>query len=222
MKYNFTIRYELDCPLAIAVATYLDCEHYMFLHRKLAHDIDITEVGKNYYAENMFWKILGFSIGYNCVNRYVPPATFWNEDLKPHPPSRFSPFNFINISTKLIYNETDRNTTLSELIVMMDLPFYLYPFRRLFERSIKKLKIIKDLEDVEMVDRRAEVFGRNYNSDYLRKNSFILHKETYAKYFGENSEFFGQTDEEIKKLKWTDIKELDLSYVQEYIKNSVD
>ena len=33
MIHKFSLTYELDAPIAIAVAAYLDSEHYIFLHK---------------------------------------------------------------------------------------------------------------------------------------------------------------------------------------------
>ena len=221
MKYSFKICYELDCPLAVSVAAYLDCEHYLYLHENYSKDIEIVEIGDGHYTLNIYWSIFGLTFGHTGKNRYIPPATFINEEIKPYPPNKkISIHNLIKVKTTLNYYETKRRTTLSELIVDLDIPFLLYPFRGLFRKSIEKLKILKDLEDLEMIERRAKLFGRNYNSDYLRNGVFILHKEKYAKYFGKDSEILEKTPQEYSDTQWINIKDLDLSYVKKKIANS--
>lgn len=221
MKYSFKICYELDCPVAISVAAYLDCEHYLYLHESYTTGIEILEIGDGHYTLNQYWKIFGFNIGHTGKNRYIPPATFINEEIKPYPPNRkISIHNLIKVKTTLNYYETKRKTSLSELIVDLDIPFLLYPFRGLLRKSIEKLKIMKDLEDLEMIERRAKLFGRNYNSYYLRNGVFILHKEKYAKSFGNDSELLEEAPEEYSDTQWINIKDLDLSYVKKKIANS--
>ena len=221
MKYSFKICYELDCPVALSVAAYLDCEHYLYLHESYTAGIEILEIGDGHYTLNQYWRLFGFTVGQSGINRYVPPATFINEEIKPYPPSRkISIHNLIKVKTTLNYYETKRKTSLSELIVDLDIPFFLYLFRGLLRKSIEKLKIMKDLEDLEMIERRAKLFGRNYNSDYLRNGVFILHKDKYAKSFGKDSELLEETPEEYRDTQWINIKDLDLSYVKKYIANS--
>ena len=218
MKYSFKLCYELDTTLAIAVATYLDCEHYVYLHKGLTKKIEILEHGDGYYKCRLLANAFGFKIGQSMTAQYVPPATFVQYDVEPYPRWLPSIHHLIGTKTTLRYFETpERNTTLSELTIELDLPFWLYPFRQLIRRGIEKVKILKDLEDVAMIDRRAKVFGRANNTAYLNKRQFMLHKTDYLKYFGENSEFYGETSEEYKNLKWTDIKDLDLPYVRRFL-----
>ena len=221
MKYSFKICYELDCPVALSVAAYLDCEHYLYLHNNYTSCIEILETGDGYYTLNQFWHIFRLKVGHTGKSRYVPPATFINEEVKLYSPSiKIGIQNLIKIKTTLNYYETKRKTSLSELIVDLDIPFFLYPFRGLLRKSIEKLKIMKDLEDVEMIERRAKLLGRNYNSDYLRNGVFILHKDKYTKFFGKDSELLEETPEEYRDTQWINIKDLDLSYVKKYIANS--
>ena len=93
----------------------------------------------------------------------------------------------------------------------------LFPFKKHIAAGIKKIKILKDLEDVAMIDRRAKLFGRNCNSVYLSEQQFLLFKGKYATYFGKNSDFYGHTPEEYRKVRWTNIKDLDLSYVKKFL-----
>ena len=222
MKHLFKVRYEIDCPLAVAVVTYLDCAHYVHLHKAHSDKIEVIERGKGAYRVNQVWHVLGFTVGQSYTCEYEAPSTFHNRDLLPYPRWAPSVHSLIKTRTTLKYFETDRRTTLSELTVELEMPAFLYPLRRLLERVITRVKILKDLEDVAMIDRRARLFGRDFNSDYLRKHEFLLHKAQYEKYFAEGSQYLGETPEEYRSLKWTDIKELPYSYVQRFLQKDYD
>jgi len=49
------------------------------------------------------------------------------------------------------------------------------------------MKVEKDEQDIDMIRRRAALFGRENNSIYLADHQFILHKDHYLKHFGANS-----------------------------------
>ena len=90
--------------------------------------------------------------------------------------------------TRVLYTEIpERNSTWSRLEIDLDLPFWLWPFRRFIERAITRLKVEKDEQDIDMIRRRAALFGRENNSIYLADHQFILHKDQYVKHFGPNS-----------------------------------
>lgn len=220
MKHIFKVCYELDTPIAIAVAVYLDSEHYIYLHEDLSSSIEIIEKGSDYYKCHQTWKVLGLRIGQSYTCRYLPPATFINMDLKPFPFWLPSVHHFIKTKTTLRYYENPSSkTTLSELTVELDLPFWLYPLRKKIQQVIEKIKILKDLEDVALVDRRAKLFGRNNNSVYLKKHQFMLHKKEYEEFFAENCRYLGNPTEIEREERWTNIKNLDLPYVEDFLKH---
>lgn len=221
MKFNFKVCYELDTRLAIAVAIYLDCEHYIYLHRALSNRIEILEKGKDFYKCRQTWNVLGVSFGQTYTCRYQAPATFINEGLRPFPSWLPSIHHLVKTKTVLRYYENpESQTTLSELNVEMDIPFWLYPCRHILQRVVEKIKIMKDLEDVALADRRAKLFGRNSNSVYLKRHQFLLHKEDYVKFFGENSEYLGADKSVYSNERWTNIKDLDFDYVRDFLKYS--
>jgi len=55
------------------------------------------------------------------------------------------------------------------------------------QKAITRLKIEKDEQDIDMIRRRAALFGRENNSIYLTDHPFLLHKDDYLKHFGPNS-----------------------------------
>ena len=219
MKYTFQIKYELDTRLAMAVAIYLDCEHYIFLHNALSNSIEITEKGSDYYKCHQTWNLFGMRVGQYYTCRYHAPATFINEDLRPYPVWIPSIHHFVHTKTTLRYYENPNSlTTLSELTVEMDMPLWLYPFRKWIQRVVEKVKILKDLEDVALFDRRAKLYGRDNNSAYFKKHQFLLHKDDYVKFFGENCSYLAENIQAVQKNeRWANIRDLDFDYVRDFL-----
>ena len=142
-----------------------------------------------------------------------------NDDIRPYPSWLPSIYHLIKVKTTLrYYGNFERTTTLSELTVELNLPFLLYPFRKRIQDVIEKVKILKDLEDVALFDRRAKLFGRDSNEVYLKRHQFLLHKEDYVKYFSESCSFLGEPAEVQKNETWTNIKNLDRDYVKKFLK----
>ena len=220
MKYSFKICYEIDAPMAISVATYLDCEHYMYLHERLTKSIEILEHGDGYYRCRLTANTFGVKVGQSFTSRFIPPGTFVQSSIQPFPRWMPSVHHLIKTVTTMRYFETPgARTTLSELTVDLDLPFYIYPFREKLRRAIEKIKIVKDLEDVAMIDRRAKLYGRDNNTPYINKHQFMLHKSKYLQCFGMDSEFYGETPEEYRDVRWTSIKDLDFPYVRQFMEH---
>ena len=190
MKHRFTVEYEIDCPVAIAVAVYLDAEHYIFLHRKYSDTYEVLsyEPATRKILIRETWELFGMRLGQTCMTEYVPPAEFLNYDIRPHPRWLPSLHHVLRATTRLLYTEIpERNSTWSRLEIELDLPFWLWPFRRFIERAMRRLKIEKDEQDIDMIRRRGALFGRENNDIYLAEHQFILHKEDYRRHFGPNS-----------------------------------
>jgi len=217
LKHEFEIRYELDAPLAVAVGLYLDCEHYIFLHRALSNRLEVVEAGETSLKYRQSWNLFGLAFGqvYKC--RYVAPATFVNYDIEPSPRWLPSVHHLVKVRTTLRYYETDRRTTLSRLSVELDMPRWLAPLKETICRTIERVKILKDLEDVAVIDRRARLFGRLDNSPFLNKRQFLLHKDEYLRHFGPGSEFYGDPSLVNRQERWPDIKELPHAYVRKFL-----
>ncbi len=189
MKHRFSLVYELDTPPAIAVAVYLDAEHYTFLHRKYIDRYEILSASRCKTVTRQSWKFLGVRVGQDNINEYRPPGEFLNYDHKPYPWWFPSVYHVVQITTHLKYTPLAQGErTLSTLDVEIDLPFWLWPLRKVLQRAIERIKIEKDDEDIAMVLRRAKVFGRRNNSIYLREDQFLLHKDDYVRHFGKDSE----------------------------------
>jgi len=187
MKYRFNLTYELDCPLAIAVAVYLDAEHYIFLHNKWSDRLEVLEVGERTIRYRQSWRFLGLRVGQTYTAEHVPPAQFKNYDIRPEPAWMPSVHHLCSIRTHLTYRATARDTTFSDLAVEIDMPFWLWPFRGLMRESMERIKREKDREDVDMIEVRAKRYGRENNDCYLRPEQFMLFKDDYVAHFGPGS-----------------------------------
>jgi hypothetical protein len=82
------------------------------------------------------------------------------------------------------YPNDDDTATVSHLTVELHMPFFLWPLRRFIERKMCALKREKDDEDIVMIERRAEIFGRGNINAYLADHQFMLHKDDFVKHFG--------------------------------------
>jgi hypothetical protein len=85
------------------------------------------------------------------------------------------------------YPNADGTATVSHLEVELDLPFFLWPFRHMIERKMCALKREKDAEDMEMIQRRAQIFGRGNIKAYVADHQFLLHKDEFVEQFGDES-----------------------------------
>ncbi|HEV2764339.1 MAG TPA: hypothetical protein VGV38_15270 [Pyrinomonadaceae bacterium] len=220
MKHEFEIRYELDAPLAVSVGLYLDCEHYIFLHRALSNRLEVLEAGADSLTYRQSWNVFGLAFGQVYKSRYVAPATFVNYDVEPSPRWLPSVHHLVKVRTTLRYYETDRRTTLSRLTVELQMPGWLAPLKGFICRTIERVKILKDLEDAAVIDRRARLFGRLDNSAFLKRRQFLLHKDEYLRHFGPGSEFRGDPSLVGRKERWPDIRELPHAYVRKFLKES--
>jgi len=187
MNYKFSLTYELDAPIEIAVAAYLDSEHYIFLHKDYTDKYEVLhhEPHSRVITVRQTWKLFGVSMGQVYTCEYVPPAQFKNYHVKPSPWYIPSIHHLISVSTDLKYlPNPEKNTTISILDVEVEMPFWIYPFRYLIQKAIKKLKVEKDAEDMDMIYRREKLFGRGNNAGYLMEHQFMLYKDDYVKYYG--------------------------------------
>jgi hypothetical protein len=188
MKHCFSLVYELDAPIALAVAAYLDAEHYIFLHSRYTDRYEVLhhDPEKRIITVRQSWKLFGLRIGQVYTCEYVPPARFKNYATQPSPWFMPSIHHLISVTTDLKYTPNpEKDCTISTLEVDIEMPFWLYPFRFSLQKAIEKLKIEKDQEDIEMMARRAKLFGRNNNTVYLQEHQFMLYKDDYVKHYGQ-------------------------------------
>ena len=197
MKYTFTHVYELDTNVACAVAAYLDAEHYVFLHNKYSPQYEVISHLDNKIVIRQTWLFRGRRVAQICTCEYVAPARFLNYDIKSDPRWKPSIHHLIKTRTDLRYYPDETGArTISHLEVELRMPFFLYPFRFIIEKKMCALKEEKDKEDVEMIDRRAELFGRGNVKAYLPEHQFMLHKDDFVKYFGPGATTVGSPPEQ--------------------------
>lgn len=184
MKFNFTVIEEQDTTVAIAVGAFLDCEHYAHLHRSIMAGFEILK-----HQDRKIWalqklRFMGLTLSQEIVLEYIPPGHFRTYDIKPSPWWIPSIHHFVKTVVDVRYTpHPERNTTLMQFDVEMDIPFWLYPFRHLLRRILEKIHHLKDKEDLDMIRRRAKLFGRENNSAYLVSHQLLLHKDDYVKHF---------------------------------------
>jgi hypothetical protein len=185
MKHRFSYIYELDTTVACAVAAYLDAEHYVFLHRKYSPVYEVLRhEGRKVWIRQK-WTFAGVDVAQYCTTEYVPPARFLNYDIYSSPKWMPSIHHLVKTRTDLrYYPDATGEKTVSHLEVELDLPVWLWPLRTLLQKKICQLKWAKDLEDIEMVQRRARIFGRGNIKAYLREGQFMLHKDDFVEHFG--------------------------------------
>ncbi len=188
MKHSFTVVEELDTTVAIAVGAYLDCEHYMFLHKNLSGTVEIAKVEGRKVTVKQGWKWMGMQMGHFKTGEYVPPARFLIYDVVPANKWIPSIHHLIGIKTDLRYKtHPERNTCMMTFDVELTMPFFLYPFRKILQRMIEKMHAQQNAEDMACLKYRAAMFGRENNSAYLAPHQFLYHKDDYARSFGQQS-----------------------------------
>lgn len=186
MKHRFTVVAELDCPLPVAVAAYLDCEHYLFLHRSLTDSLEIVKVDGLKVTVRQSWKALGLKLGHDKTGEYLPPAEFRIYDVVPAPRWFPSVHHVVDVATRLRYAAVpERDATLMTFEVELGLPIWLWPLRGLLQRLIERMHAAQNAEDLAMIKRRERLIGRkNLLSAYLRDHHFCYHKDEFVRHFG--------------------------------------
>jgi hypothetical protein len=184
MKHSFSILYELDCTLGEAVAAYLDAEHYAHLHGKHLTHFKVLDADGTKIRVVQYWVFLGIKIGNECIMEYVPPGQFLQYHFKSYPHWLPSIYHLIRVHTDLRYTPDSTGTrTVSDIMIDLSLPFWMWPLRHTIEKKLRALKIEKDQEDIDMVARRQKLFGRGNLASYFVPHQFMLHKELFAKHF---------------------------------------
>ena len=185
MRHTFRLIYELDTTVACAVAAYLDAEHYKFLHSKYSPEWEVIDHHDLTIKVRQSWQYGARRVAQVYTCEYVPPATFLNYDMHSDPWWLPSVHHVMKTRTELRYYPTDDGErTVSDLRVDLDLPIFLWPVRKLIESKLCALKREKDDEDMEMIARRAEIYGRGNIKSYLADHQFMLYKDEFVRHFG--------------------------------------
>jgi hypothetical protein len=185
VRHSFRVVEELDCPLAVAVAAYLDCEHYLYLHRSLTDSLEIVRAEGFRITVRQSWKALGLRLGHEKTGEYVPPAEFLIYDVVPSPRWIPSVHHLVDIRTRLRYEAVpERDATRMIFDVDLGLPFWLWPLRGFLQRLIERLHAAQNAEDLAMIKRRESLVGRaNLLAAYLRPGHFCYHKDEFVRRF---------------------------------------
>ena len=190
MKHAFSVVEELDCPLPVAVAAYLDCEHFLFLHRSLTDSLEVVKVDGFKITVRQSWKAFGLKLGHDKTGEYFPPAEFRIYDVIPSPRWFPSVHHLIDITTRLRYAAVpERDATMMTFDVVLDMPFWLWPLRGFLQRLIERMHSAQNAEDLAMIKRREKSVGReNLLNVYLRDHHFCYHKDAFVKHFGKDTQ----------------------------------
>jgi hypothetical protein len=185
VKHAFSVVYDLDCTVGEAVAAYLDVEHYVFLHKGYTDHWHAIEHAKDKLRVRQTWSFAGLRTGIAITAQYIPPARFLNYDSEPWPRWIPSIHHLIRTSTDLRYFPDPTGTkTVSHLDITVEMSLLLWPLRKLIERMLTRLKIEKDAEDIEMIARRQQIYGRGNLKTYMLDHQFMLHKDSFVAHFG--------------------------------------
>ncbi|MBI3544176.1 MAG: hypothetical protein HY075_12975 [Deltaproteobacteria bacterium] len=190
MKHRFRVVEEQDCTVAVAIGAYLDCEHYVHLHRSIMTKLSIDKVEgrKVTWRQGLRW--LGFlKITQTFVMEYFPPGHFKSYDMKAYP--RWLPqfHHFVKTVMDVRYTKhPQRDATVMTFDCEMDMPFFLWPFRNVFQGIVEKMHHLKDQEDLDMIHRRDKFFGRGNINSYLAEGQFLLFKDDYVAHFAHEAQ----------------------------------
>jgi hypothetical protein len=189
MKHRFRVIEEQDVPVAIAVGAYLDCEHYPFLHGEIMADLAVEKVGNRKLVWKQTLKWIGLRMRQSFTMEYFPPGHFKSYDMRGEPAWVPSIHQFVNAVVDVRFTpHPERDTTLMQFDAEIDLPFWLWPFRKLLQRALENMHHLKDQQDLEMIARRAAIFGRRNNQIYLSPGQFMIFKDDYVAHFGPECE----------------------------------
>ena len=206
MKFQFTQKYTFPVTVESAVVTYLDCEHYIFLHKTHEISYKVISITDEKCISEIKYRSGIFKWTQRSTTEYINKNEFKQYDIKIR---GFGPAflaNFINVETSLkyyrnnknqfvgdidnnfkdIYITKDNNIVISEIKYNLDLPLILYPFKNFLRKSLKRMKEQKDLEDLYMIRRRIRLFGTDKSSrdslywqPYFKKSYFLLFKDKF-------------------------------------------
>lgn len=191
MTFRFTVEDEVACSVALAVAVYLDAEHYVHLHRKFSDTYDILAVdaARHTIWIRESWRLGALRLTQTCRTIYVPPATFINDEVWPEPRWVPSIHHVMRTTTTLTYTPTPTGCH-STLVVECALAWWLWPLRRWLATKITHLKRAKDAEDWAMIARQQSQ-GRDPLVRYRSPSQFLLHKGAFLAAFPESAPPFG-------------------------------
>ena len=210
MKFEFIQKYTFPVELESAVVTYLDCEHYIYLHK--AHEVayKIIFIDEQKCISEIVYKSGVFKWTQRSTTEYINKSEFIQYDIKIKGIGPAFLANFINVKTFLRYYKNNKNQyvgdiknnfkdvyikknndiVVSEIKYSLDIPIVLYVFRSYLKKQLIKMKQQKDLEDLYMIERRIKLFGSDkcdkkspYWKPYFKKSYFLLFKKKFIENF---------------------------------------
>jgi hypothetical protein len=193
VKHSFTVIHEQDCTPAEAVGAFLDCEHYIYLHSQLITRMDVLKVEGRAVTYRQHLQFLGLRTTQEMTLEYQPPGHFRTYDIKPSPWWVPSVHHIVKVIVDVDYSaHPDRDTTIMRFDCQLDMPFWLWPARKVLQWALERMHWQKDQEDLEAIQRRARLFGRGNIAHLIAPHQFLLHKDDYIAHFGPQSSPMGQ------------------------------
>ena len=210
MKFEFTQKYTFPVTVESAVVTYLDCEHYIFLHKSHEVAYKIISINDEKCISEIIYKSGILKWAQKTTTEYINKNEFKQYDvtIKGLGPAFLA--NFIDVKTSLkyyqnnkdqlvgdidddfkeIYIKKDNDIVISEIKYSLNLPIALYPFKNYLRKKLISMKEKKDLEDLFMIRRRMKLFGidsinkeSEYWKPYFKKSYFLLFKDKFIENF---------------------------------------
>lgn len=186
MKHRFRVEQVQDVPVAVSIAAYLDCEHYLHLHKGITGDLEILRVEGRKVTVRQTWKWFGLTMGHTKSGEYFPPARFVITDVKPSPWWVPSIHHVLGMTTDLRYEPVAApQGECSHMIfdVELEMPFWLWPLRGFLQGLVERMHAQQVQEDLDALKRRAKLFGRGNIAAYLAPGQFLYHKDDFVKHF---------------------------------------
>ena len=105
MKYSFVQKYTFPVTIASAVALYLDCEHYIFLHDSIETKYNIINLTENKCTAEVLYQFGIFKWKQISTTEYNAPAELKQYDIKIKGFGFAALLNFFKVRTTLKYYE---------------------------------------------------------------------------------------------------------------------
>ena len=211
MKFSFKQTYTFPVSIASAVAVYLDCEHYIFLHNSCEKKYKTLSADSTKCVSEIYYKSGFFSWIQKSTTEYIGTSELIQYDISIKGIGPAILANFLNVKTRLRYFQNNRdcevedinndfkiikikgdnNIVLSEIKYDLDIPFFIYPFRNILKNRLINMKRVKDLEDYYMIKKRIKLFGSDYPVErstpywapYFKDSYFLLFKDKFINNF---------------------------------------
>jgi hypothetical protein len=173
MKYAFRLTDgDFDYDVVTAVTAYLDCEHYAWLHARNYSHYEILEDSATTSRIIQHSKYVGITFKQHHFREYIPPNEFRMRSDKPFP-----------IHTHTVFTPLADGRVHRKVDVMMDLPWPLWPFRKLLAAHLRRYDARVYGEDAAAATRREKYLGKNNWMWAFRPSQFLLHKDAVMQAF---------------------------------------